>query len=649
MKKLGKWLTFILVAALFLPGLPTYARPAGYRFSINYKTPYSKKINQKEIVKVDEFNPRNWQIIVEYWSGNPYQHTPVNTKWLDYVGYGSNGSYDYRLTNRTGNFVDPENIVSRTKVTFFDIRDWGNKPFSGHADKTLYCYIEPLNFVPGDLTELQKLIQKVQAIKDRIQVAPGKTEDQVDKDSPFFSSQEELESLINALEQANYTVQNNNDQEFGPMAQAEIDPVFNMLNEAFGKLRFGTNDPSAPIVPGTPTGLNLRIRLYLSQGTSLVDSGLSPIEKTIPEDSEILKDLTKGKLDDLDKLTQRLMEEVMKSAPEGYEANEESFKEVASAYLLGKSTSTLVVRLVKQEEKKCWLEKKDMKLTAEAPRIIAYDIHEGEWVYTRLNQLQMKEGWGSPRDYSVAFFEKSGLAADYIYAGFAADGQEPQMVYGGAYLERFGDYADFFDKEKYGASLVVFVVPKMVDVEVEHVFPEGTRDILKETVSVPYDVWASLQHSSTFMKLNDIFKTRIQKVNEMGYTFREVKFYDGRREITGLLVSWDWANFDLGGERRRRVVARVFYDKAVAAAQEVPTGKKVDAATAPQAQIQAEIKAQEDRTLQGTVAVAGISMSNQENQLTSALPVTGEKQDSTLIIGAVLLMALGATLVLKKQ
>lgn len=277
------------------------------------------------------------------------------------------------------------------------------------------------------------------------------------------------------------------------------------------------------------------------------------------------------------------------------------------------------------------------KAEEEAPtfksyNIIPYDIHNDKFVYDRLYTLEIKNGFQSEKEASEIFYNRSNVKDEYLYAGFATKTISPVLLYRGAYLERAAETAYLEAMNEYKADIVVFVVPRAIKIETIHIFPEGTRSDLTEIVSVPYEVWASLQHSWTFMNLPDIFKTRIQKINEQGYTFREVKYYSGEEPIEGLLSGYDWHGLKIRKERKDGdFCARIFYDKAVAAAKEVPTEKKVDAATAPQAQIQAPAAQAPVTAANTTTTTAPVN----------TLPVTGASDSIFLFLSSAALMAVG--------
>ncbi len=268
-------------------------------------------------------------------------------------------------------------------------------------------------------------------------------------------------------------------------------------------------------------------------------------------------------------------------------------------------------------------------------KVIPFNIHNNKFVYDRLFELEIRDGWHSEKDISEAFYNNTETLKDkYLYAGFATKTIKPVIIYRATYLERIAEAAYMDALDKYGADIVVFVVPRVIKIETIHVFPEGTRADLTEIVPVPYEVWASLQHSWTFMNLPEIFKTRIQKVNEQGYTFKEIRYYNGENEIDGLLAGYDWFGMQIRDEvGDDNCCAKIFYDKAVAAAKEIPTEKKVDAATAPQAQIQAP----------AAQAQAPVTAANTTTTTTpvNTLPVTGASDSIFLFLSSAALMAVG--------
>ncbi len=266
-------------------------------------------------------------------------------------------------------------------------------------------------------------------------------------------------------------------------------------------------------------------------------------------------------------------------------------------------------------------------------KVIAFNIHNNKFVYDRLFELEIRDGWHSEKDISEAFYNNTETLKDkYLYAGFATKTIKPVIIYRATYLERIAEAAYMDALDKYGADIVVFVVPRVIKIETIHVFPEGTRANLTEIVPVPYEVWASLQHSSKFMNLPEIFKTRIQKVNEEGYAFKEIRYYNGENEIDGLLAGYDWFGMQIREEiGDDACYAKIFYDKAVAAAKEVPTEKKVDAATAPQAQIQAPAAQAPVTAANTTTTTAPVN----------TLPVTGASDSIFLFLSSAALMAVG--------
>ena len=268
----------------------------------------------------------------------------------------------------------------------------------------------------------------------------------------------------------------------------------------------------------------------------------------------------------------------------------------------------------------------------ETKKIIAFDIHDNDFVYEKLHELKMRDGWRSEKDYADAFYINSyTLKRDYLYVGYATKDIAPVLIYRGTYLEKIA--TEKYQKllAEYGADIVAFVVPREIEVKTYHIFPKGTRDDLIEIINVPYETWASLQTSWNFMDLPAIFQTRIQKVNEMGFAFNHVEYYNGVEPITGLVSSFDWAKFPLRGDHDNKFCARVFYDKAVAAAKEVPTEKKVDAATAPQAQIQAPAAQAPVTAANTTTTTAPVN----------TLPVTGASDSIFLFLSSAALMAVG--------
>ncbi len=437
---------------------------------------------------------------------------------------------------------------------------------------------------------------------------------------------------------------------YGKPTQAEFDEFEQIIRNAYeeGKkhIKIGKKPVNPTPTPGPAAALSLRVVFYLDAAKNTTDPANLPFELNISEDSEILRGLTTGSLEDLETLTQRLMDAVMKSAPEGYEADKESFRVVASAYLLGQPLKNLEVCLVKKQE------------VGLLKNVVAFDIRNGEWVYDRIYELRMRDGWTSVSDMAKAYYQNSEtVQKDYLYAGFVTKDLEPCVVLREAYLEKPERWKEKYLKllEETKADIVVLVVPKTMGITVEHIFPEGTQATLTETVNVPYIEWASLQTSFQFMNLPEIFRTRIQKVNDQGFAFQVVKFYSGLEEITGVLGAWDWVGMDLEDHTKKECKAKVFYQLAPENRVQAEGQGNVQAQVGAQAQSQAQantqvqgpsqmsaqIKAQEVKKVQGPIAVAGASMSNRGNQVNSTLPVTGASDSIFLFLSSAALMAVG--------
>lgn len=289
--------------------------------------------------------------------------------------------------------------------------------------------------------------------------------------------------------------------------------------------------------------------------------------------------------------------------------------------------------------------------------ILAYDLHNRRPVFDRLFKVEMDKGWDAANPAANAFFTHSDLPKSYLYAGFAtADAQF--LTLPSAILEQVA--ASLYAKllaDPYKADIVVLVVPKTIPIEVRHIFPEGDRSPLFEEVSMPYQVWASLENSSEFMNLPQIFQSRIQRINEQGYMFREIRYFDGFRPITGLLESYDWFNNPLGGDRRGTCHAEILYDRALvskeAETKASPSEKKVDAASAsnllpaqsPQAALSADPakSSQLAQVPQGS-SKAPVTAASQTSGLAQAnglLPVTGESSSLWLFLTSATLLAFG--------
>lgn len=289
--------------------------------------------------------------------------------------------------------------------------------------------------------------------------------------------------------------------------------------------------------------------------------------------------------------------------------------------------------------------------------ILAYDLHNRRPVFDRLFKVEMDKGWDAASPAAKAFFSHSDLTESYLYAGFAtADAQF--LTLPSAVLEQVAKslYAKLL-ADPYKADIVVLVVPKTIPIEVRHIFPEGDRSPLFEEVNVPYQVWASLENSSEFMNLPQIFQSRIQRINEQGYLFREIRYSDGFRPITGLLESYDWFNNSLGGDRRGTCHAEILYDRALASKEAEtkpsPSEKKVDAASAsnllpahsPQAALSADPakSSQQAQVPQGSskFPVTAASQTPGLAQANGLLPVTGESSSLWLFLSSATLLAFG--------
>ncbi len=259
----------------------------------------------------------------------------------------------------------------------------------------------------------------------------------------------------------------------------------------------------------------------------------------------------------------------------------------------------------------------------------AYDIFNGEYVPDVLDTIELREGWKSPQAITRTYYECSSLPNEYLYAGFLTVGSEEDAVTIESMVFNFdkNEVKEAFGKK--GAQYITLVVPSHVEVETWHIFPVGTRDRLIEKVRVPFPQWVALQNASKFMDVNGIFKTRIQKINEEGYAFKGMEFFNGEKRIVGLLGA-----YDVFGRKRpnaNTIHAEIYYDKAVAAAKEVPTEKKVDAATAPQAQIQAPAAQAPVTAANTTTTTAPVN----------TLPVTGASDSIFLFLSSAALMAVG--------
>lgn len=289
--------------------------------------------------------------------------------------------------------------------------------------------------------------------------------------------------------------------------------------------------------------------------------------------------------------------------------------------------------------------------------ILAYDLHNRRPVFDRLFKVEMDKAWDAASPAANAFFTHSDLPESYLYAGFAtADAQF--LTLPSAVLEQVA--ASLYAKllaDPYKADIVVLVVPKTIPIEVRHIFPEGDRSPLFEEVNVPYQVWASLENSSEFMNLPQIFQSRIQRINEQGYVFREIRYFDGFRPITGLLESYDWFNNPLGGDRRETCHAEILYDRALASKEAEtkpsPSEKKVDAASAsnllpaqsPKAALSADPakSSQLAQVPQGSskTPVTAASQTPGLAQANALLPVTGESSSLWLFLSSATLLAFG--------
>ncbi len=289
--------------------------------------------------------------------------------------------------------------------------------------------------------------------------------------------------------------------------------------------------------------------------------------------------------------------------------------------------------------------------------ILAYDLHNRRPVFDRLFKVEMDKAWDAASPAAKAFFTHSDLPESFLYAGFATPDAQ-FLTLPSAVLEQVA--ASLYAKllaDPYKADIVVLVVPKTIPIEVRHIFPEGDRSPLFEEVSVPYQVWASLENSSEFMNLPQIFQSRIQRINEQGYMFREIQYFDGFRPITGLLESYDWFNNPLGGDRRGTCHAEILYDRALASKEAgtkpAPSEKKVDAASAsnllpaqsPQAALSADPakSSQLAQVAQGS-SNASVTAASQTPGLTQAnglLPVTGESSSLWLFLSSATLLAFG--------
>lgn len=289
--------------------------------------------------------------------------------------------------------------------------------------------------------------------------------------------------------------------------------------------------------------------------------------------------------------------------------------------------------------------------------ILAYDLHNRRPVFDRLFKVEMDNAWDAASPAANAFFTHSDLPDSYLYAGFAtADAQF--LTLPSAVLEQVA--ASLYAKllaDPYKADIVVLVVPKTIPIEVRHIFPEGDRSPLFEEVNVPYQVWASLENSSEFMNLPQIFQSRIQRINEQGYLFREIRYFDGFRPITGLLESYDWFNNPLGGDRRGTYHAEILYDRAASTTNATQSTcapeKKVDAASAsnllpaqsPQAALSADPakSSQLAQVPQGSskTPVTAASQTPGLAQANGLLPVTGESSSLWLFLSSATLLAFG--------
>ena len=375
-----------------------------------------------------------------------------------------------------------------------------------------------------------------------------------------------------------------------------------------------TPEPKPDEKPATSTERKLTVRY-----TDVNKDGKQEATRVYTLPADLFEKLGGTQYQQITTLADRIEKFVMKQLQDGYEeeGNTLTFANAAERFLTEPTAQDVTVLLSRDTTVYGW-------------RVIAYDIHNNEFVYDRLYRLTVRPGFSSLRDVSQAFYDNSDqLKNDYLYAGFATRDVAPVLVYRFTYLEQIAGAKYLAELNARDAHLVTFVVPKTIPVRVEHIFPEGTRDKLIETVDVPYSTWAALQSSYDFMDLPAIFKTRIQKVNEQGFVYKEVKYFNGSKEIRGLLSAYDWIDIELP-LRRDPVCARIYYDVAVAAAKEVPTEKKVDAASAPQAQIQAQ--GQAPVTAANTTTTAAPA---------NTLPVTGVSDSIFLFLSSAALMAVG--------
>ncbi len=484
-----------------------------------------------------------------------------------------------------------------------------------------------MKYSPNNLEKLKQLYQSLMARLPNLRSNAGKPQLSVPK-SEDWMTEAELQELEKVLEQVGALL-----KDPSKLSDEKINDFIDKLTEEEKKIQKGTK----------PEQYELSVEYFEDV------EGKIPSKDHAPFSLKIEHELVAGLTDtpaDIDKCAKKIQELVKTAFPEGYTLDQNSCWLAAKQMLSQTATKAMTIKIYRTPK------------PGKRLNIVAFDIRNGEWVYDRVYGLRMRDGWTSVSDMARAFYQNSEtVQKDYLYAGFVTKDLKPCVLLREAYLENPERWKEEYLKllEETKADIVVLVVPKTMGITVEHIFPEGTQASLMETVNVPYIEWASLQTSSQFMILPEIFRTRIQKVNEQGYAFQEIRFYSRLEEVTGVLGAWDWAGMDLGDHTKKECKAKVFYQLApenrvqaqgqgkvqTQVGTQVQSSAQAKKQVPGQGQMQAQIKVQGDQKVQGPIAVAGASMSNQGKQVNGTLPVTGASDSIFLFLSSAALMAVG--------